>query len=257
LGTPGFNPAFNNRSNAYSLLDSARAVLAHFPHLARDKILLVGQSQGGSAIVAADGYAPVYAPELHLLGAIGTGIVYAAGRPLKPLEPVDPNANNKVDPTISYGFFGILSEKAVNPTLDETKIYTPLALPLLNQARTGCLWDLESDVTLLGLTRANTYVNGRNSGLSDEVVGDVGHKFVTLKLAAPLFIGAGTQDALAPGAIALAHDAHEAGSFVELHLYPGKDHLGTVIESLRDSIPFARKAIKGELIKPIYEVEGY
>jgi len=128
-----------------------------------------------------------------------SGGVYAAGRPLKPLVPVDPDVNNKVDPTISYGFFGILSEKAVNRSLHETKIYTPLALPLLNQARTGCLWDLESDVTIPGLTRANTYVNGRNSGLSDEVVGDVGHKFATLKLAAPLFIGAGLDPVRAQG----------------------------------------------------------
>lgn len=256
LGTPGFNPAFNNRSNAYSLLDSARAVLPNFPDLA-NKILLVGQSQGGSAIVAADGYAAAYAPDLHIVGAIGTGIVYAAGRPLKPLHPIDPDAGNKVDPTISWGFFGALSELAVDPTFDPSKIYTPKALPLLDQTRSGCIWDLESDAELLGLTRINAFVQGYKPSQFDQKVGDTGHKFATLKLEAPLFIGAGSEDALAPGAIALAHDAHEAGSIVEIHLYSGKDHAGTVLESLKDSVPFAHRLIDGAPIKPIYEPEGY
>lgn len=250
IGVPGYNPQFNNRSNSYTMLDSVRAALSSFSPLA-NKVLLVGQSQGGSAVVAAAGYAPIYAPDVNVRGAIGTGIVYAAGRTLQPLKPVDPNANDKVEPTLAYSFYGVLAAQALDPGIDASKIYTDRALPLLEQARTSCLAALELDVEGAGLTRANTFKPGAKEELQRDRVGDVYRKFETLKLNVPLFIGAGADDSLGPAQLALAEDTCAAGTTTEIHLYADRDHSGTVNESLRDSLPFARKAINGEPIASV------
>src|SRR5690606_26038080 len=73
-GVPGPNPQSNNRANAHSILDRVRAAQHALPGEISNKVLLVGQSQGGSAVVVAAGYAPEYAPDLDVRGTIGTGI---------------------------------------------------------------------------------------------------------------------------------------------------------------------------------------
>lgn len=255
IGVPGFNPQFNNRSNAYTMLDATRAVLRHYEAL-DNKVLLVGQSQGGSAVVAAGGYAPEYAPDLDIRGIIGTGIVYTSKKPSQISNPIvnAQSVENKIDPTIAYTFYHVLAAQALDPKLDVSQIYTELALPLLEQARTSCLAALEADVVGLGLTRANTYKAGYEAILqkSTEKYGDdVRRSFPTVKLKQPLFIGVGERDHLLAAGKALAEDACKAGTTVEIHVYPQRDHSGAVNQSLQDSIPFARKALAGQSIKPI------
>lgn len=254
IGVPGYNPQFNNRSNAYTILDASRAVLQSFKEL-NNRILLIGQSQGGSAVVAAGGYAPEYAPDLDIRGIIGTGIVYTSkhSAPEKIVNE-DTERNNKVDPTIAYSFYHVLAAQAADPQLDVTAIYTDLAMPLLDQARTSCLAALEADVVGLELTRATTYKPGYEQILaksSEKYGDDVGRAFPSVKLAFPLFIGVGEQDHLLSAGKTLARDACEAGTTVELHVYKQRDHSGTVNQSLHDSIPFARKVLAGETVKSV------
>src|SRR5829696_94328 len=59
LGTPGPHPYLKVRPEAYSVLDSVRAVLTDVPGLA-NKIVIVGQSQGGGATFATAAFAPDY-----------------------------------------------------------------------------------------------------------------------------------------------------------------------------------------------------
>jgi pimeloyl-ACP methyl ester carboxylesterase len=251
IGVPGPNPQFNNRSNAYTILDSARAARGVIPDIA-NKVLLVGQSQGGSAVVAALGYAPSYASDIHILGAVGTGIVYAPGRPVEPLKPKNSSGegqeDRKGDPTIAYGFFHAIAAESQDAAYKASDVYTDLALPLVDQARSACLATLQGDVAGLGLTRATTFKAGSSSSSAGD---DVSRAFHTLKFASPLFIGAGTDDALAPVNVALAKDACAAGSKVEIHVYPDRDHGGAVNESLRHSIPFAKKLLAGKPIVPV------
>src|SRR4051812_11476571 len=75
LGTPGPHPYLAVRPEAYSVLDSVRAVLKGFPNLA-DRIVVIGQSQGGGAAFAAAGIAPSYAPELAIRGSVATGVPF-------------------------------------------------------------------------------------------------------------------------------------------------------------------------------------
>lgn len=249
IGVPGHNPQFNNRSNAYTILDSARAVLGHFPEL-NNKVLLVGQSQGGSAVIVAAGYAPQYAKELDVRGTIGTGIVYSPARAIKQVQPQDPDALNKVDPTIGYGFYHVIAAQALDPSIKGEDIYTELALPVLEQARSHCLATVSGDVVGLSLSRANSLKDPTRAQQFDAPADDVGRPFPTVKLTQPLFIGVGRNDGLVSAGVALAEDACAAGTLTQLHVYPGKDHGGTVNESLKDSLPFARKVLAGEKVQP-------
>ncbi|MCB5184382.1 lipase family protein [Methylobacillus gramineus] len=251
IGVPGFNPQFNNCSNAYTMLDITRAALGHFKGL-NNQVVLVGQSQGGSAVVAAGGYAPQYAPDLKVRAIVGTGIVYTS--PNQPPRAPNPERDNIADPTIAYNFYHVLAAQALDPSLDPARIYTERALPLLEQARTSCLAELSADVAGVGLTRANTYKPGYEEVLAKATQrygDDVQRTFPTVKLKIPLFIGVGEKDALlAPGKL-LAQDACAAGSTVEIHVYEEKDHSGAVNQSLQHSLPFVRKALAGEVIAPI------
>jgi alkylhydroperoxidase/carboxymuconolactone decarboxylase family protein YurZ len=88
LGTPGPHPYLKVRPEAYSVLDSVRAVLRDVPGLA-NKIVIIGQSQGGGAAFATAAFAPDYAPELDIRGSVATGIPYLAPKAIASARPSD------------------------------------------------------------------------------------------------------------------------------------------------------------------------
>ena len=71
LGTPGLHQYLVGPSQSYSLLDSARAARRFAG--AGNKLILFGHSQGGHAVILANETAASYAPELNVLGTIGSG----------------------------------------------------------------------------------------------------------------------------------------------------------------------------------------
>ncbi|HEX7853084.1 MAG TPA: lipase family protein [Sphingobium sp.] len=243
LGVPGPNPALNNRSNAYTLLDSVRAAFRLTPALS-NKILLVGQSQGGAAVVAAAGYAPSYARDLHILGTISTGAMYTPPYPLK-RPPADPD---KVEETIAYQYYSVLAAQQIDPTLRPSEIFKPQGEALFEHARSTCVIPLEADVVLAGLTRANALQPGGQARLASWW--SAWQRFPTLKLEQPLFVSIGSDDPGAPGQHALVKDACAAGTIVEGHVYDGRDHSGTVNLSLSDSVPFAKRLLAGDAVAP-------
>ena len=72
LGTPGANPYFASESYAHVLLDSIRAAKKIVAG-ASNRAVLFGGSEGGIALTAAAELWPYYAPELNVLGAVGSG----------------------------------------------------------------------------------------------------------------------------------------------------------------------------------------
>ncbi|MBB3257254.1 pimeloyl-ACP methyl ester carboxylesterase [Paraburkholderia bannensis] len=254
LGTPGPNPQLNNRSNSFTLLDSVRAVLHGVPGLAND-VVLVGQSQGGSAVIAAAGYAPDYAPDLNIRATVATGTIYNASpatlASLAPFKTHLKRDSDRVDPTLAYEFYSVLSAQQIDSTLKAGDVLTDSAAPLLEQARISCLASLEDDARLAGLTRANTVKPGAEARL--KTWWDNYLAYPTLHLKAPVFIGAGADDGLAPAELALARDACAAGTTVEAHLYEGLEHNGTLNASLRDSIPFVKRVFAGQPVSPVCE----
>ncbi|WP_426811452.1 lipase family protein [Pseudomonas sp. WOUb67] len=243
LGVPGGHPLLNNRMAAYGILDAAKAVVAGVPGLA-DKVLIIGQSQGGAGAFAAGAYAATYAPKLGVKGSIGTGVIYTVGA--KNVGEQDPD---KVDPALAYGFYTLLAAQQYDPSIDPRDFYTDKALPLFEQARTSCLSALVSDVVGTGLTPANAKKDYQGDQLKPWLAQV---SYPTLKLAQPIFIGTGAEDKTPAAAtqVALMQDACKAGSVVQGHLYKGLGHSETVNASLKDSIPFARQVISGQPVIP-------
>src|SRR3546814_18338221 len=64
----------------------------------------------------------------------------------------------------------------------------------------------------------------------------------------PIFmaIGAADRDVAPAGQLRLAHEACDAGTVVEAHLYDGLDHAATVNGSLKDSVPFVSRVLAGQ-----------
>lgn len=243
LGVPGGHPLLNNRMAAYGILDAAKAVVAGVPGLA-DKVLIIGQSQGGAGAFAAGAYAATYAPKLGVKGSIGTGVIYTVGS-----KNVGEQDQNKVDPALAYGFYTLLAAQQYDPSIDPRDFYTDKALPLFEQARTSCLSALVSDVVGTGLTPANAKKDYQGDQLKPWLAQV---SYPTLKLAQPIFIGTGAEDKTPAAAtqVALMQDACKAGSVVQGHLYKGLGHSETVNASLKDSIPFARQVISGQPVTP-------
>ena len=244
LGTPGPHPYQNTRPEAYSVLDSVRAVL-HSPLNLANKVVIIGQSQGGGAAFSTTGYAPIYAPDLNVLGTVATGIPNLTVSGLTAPPTTDPNV---VDPPLAYNFYLVLMGQQYLPNLNGAEVFTPVALPLLEQARTSCVYPLEADVSQLELSDAATLVPG---GL-DQALTPIIQRIIypTLKFKIPVFTGTGGADIDVPTAsqLALIANTCAAGSVVESHLYPGQDHNGTLNTSLVDSIPFVKKVLAGEPI---------
>ncbi len=248
LGTPGPHPYLAVRPEAYSVLDSVRAVLKTFPDLA-NRIVIVGQSQGGGAAFATAGIALTYAPELGIRGTVATGVPYPTSAWLNPPPAGD---RTRPDPTIAYVLYLGLFAQQTDPALMPAEMFSKRALPVFDLARTSCIGPLESDVLSAGLSRANAYEAGLRAALARILPALM---YTTLKLPQPVFIGTGQADRDVPPAsqLALVKDACAAGSVVEAHLYAGLTHSATVNASLKDSLPFVRKVLSGEPITPVCE----
>ncbi len=249
LGTPGPHPYLAVRPEAYSVLDSVRAVLHGFPGLA-NRIVVVGQSQGGGAAFATAGFAPDYAPDLDIRGTVATGIPYLTPDLLRPPAHSDPAG--PPDGTVAYNIYIGLFALQADPALRSRQLVTPRAEPVLALARTSCVGQMFSDAIAAGLNRANALAPEYSAAFA-AVLPTM--EYPTFKLRQPVFIGTGEKDHDVPPPMQLAvvAKACAAGTVVEAHVYAGLNHGQTVPASQQDLLPFVRKVLAGEPIKPICE----
>jgi pimeloyl-ACP methyl ester carboxylesterase len=241
LGIGGPHLYFQARAEAFAVLDSVRAVLGGMPDLS-NRIIVVGQSQGGHAAFATAGYAPSYAPELNVRGTVATGTPYI-GRNNPPVIPPD-----QVNPTLAYLMYFVRTAEVLDDNFKDADFFTPRALPVYGQSDTLCVAPLEAAVVEAGLTRANALVPGNFAKAAAQLAKNF--VYPTLHLTQPLFMGTGERDidVSAEQQIALANDACGAGTRVVQRVYPNQDHSGTVNASLVDSIPFVRQVLADEPI---------
>ena len=249
LGTPGPHPYLAVRPEAFSVLDSIRVVLKRFPNLA-NQVVIIGQSQGGGAAFATAGLAPAYAPELNIRGSVATGVPFVGPAVLRP--QVHPTPPDTADPTVTYSLYlGIMMQQRDRAETAD-RLVTARGLPLFEQARSLCVGPLFRAVVHAGLNRANTLTPEYLKALA-QVLPML--EYSTVKLTQPLFVGTGEQDhdVRPAGQLALVRNACAEGSTVEAHLYSGLTHGETVNASLKDSVPFVRKLLAGQPVKPICE----
>jgi len=251
LGTPGPHPYLAVRPEAYSVLDSVRAVRGAFSDVA-NRVVVVGQSQGGGATIAALGFAPDYAPELDIRGGVATGAPYFTPETLRRIPDAVASSAERADPMVAYTLYIGLVALQRDPALLVRQLVTERGLPVLDLARTACVGPLFGDAASAGLNYANALTL-----MFREVFAALlpSMQYPTVKLRFPVFIGTGEQDrdVPPPRQLALVKDACAAGTVVEAHLYAGLNHGATVNASFRDSLPFVRKVMAGDAVAPVCE----
>jgi pimeloyl-ACP methyl ester carboxylesterase len=242
LGTPGGHPYLATRPEAYSVLDSVRAVQSD-PNLKLSKsVVLVGQSQGGGGAFATAGEAASYAPEIDIRGTVATGTPYFTND-TAPAER-DPNA---VSGVFAYTLYIMYLVEQVDPSFKLADYISDKAKPVLETTRTQCLMPAWNQIEADGLKQANAFLKDPTPAMTKQFPLMT---YSTLKLKGPVFMGTGgkDQDVPPPGQERLFNDACKAGSVIEHHVYPALNHSETVNGSLADSTPFVKKAFAGEVI---------
>ena len=245
LGTPGGHPYLDTRSASYSLLDSVRAVQRDKAWPLSKKVVLIGQSQGGGAAFATAAYAPAYAPDLDVRGAVATGTPYFSPAAQVALDAARPR--DTVDPLLGYGFYVLSLLEQSEPGFHFEDFISDRALPLVRTSGATCFTNLARQIT----TAALTYNLSYKADISPYTAKAYAHMgYPTLRIKKPVFMGTGGSDRdVPPGMqLQLGADACAAGSTIEQHLYPGLDHSGTVNGSTGESSVFVRKVFAGERI---------
>jgi hypothetical protein len=250
LGTPGLFAANHGRSEAHSVVDMVKAARHYVgEHRRRQRLArkwaVVGQSQGGAAAMFTARYATQFdGRRLDYRGAVGTGVPAYVERVLSLIGPNFPPA--PLPPTVTangaYMFAGL---RYAHPELGIDRILTPVGRRIFEQAESKCV--IEFAKALEGVNAAD--------GFSRPVASLPGWEQTLRRYMAlpesgfdrPLFIGHGRQDESAPyGNTAEYVSALEQnGEPVTFKAYDN-DHLGTMLESQRDSIPFVRGLFAGK-----------
>jgi hypothetical protein len=247
LGTPGPHPYHVAKAEGWSLLDSVRAALNAFPQLA-NSVVIVSQSQGAHAALSAALLAKEYAPDIKLLGTVATGVsIYS------PFVPPTKAPQIAVPQRTGGGFSAVLpilnlhTFMILDPALNPSEYLSDAAKPLFELARTVCETDLEQAVDRNHVTAENVLKKNPDDAAAKAASYE---RYPAPRFAQPVFIGSGLADVVAfpEGQYNFVMAACYAGSRVEAHYYPGKDHSGTVNASLVDSIPFVKAVFAGRPI---------
>jgi pimeloyl-ACP methyl ester carboxylesterase len=247
LGTAGPHPWHVARAEGWSVLDSVRAALRAFPQLA-NSVVIVGQSQGAHAALSAALLASEYAAGVKLLGTVATGVsIYSPFFPptRAPQIAVPQHiggGQNAVSPLLRLYMFMVL-----DPAFNPSEYLGNAAKPVFELARTACLTDLVQAADRNHVTAENVLKKSPEEAAA-KVAGY--ERYPTPRFAQPVFIGSGLADvsAFPEDQYDFVMAACYAGSTVEAHYYPGKDHGGTVNASLVDSVPFVKKILAGQRI---------
>jgi hypothetical protein len=136
---------------------------------------------------------------------------------------------------------------ALDPAFTPSDYLSDGAKPLFEAARTRCFVDLpqvadQNLVTVENALKKNPDAAAANAARYQQ--------YPTPKFSQPVFIGMGLADVTAypQGQYNFVQAACHAGSKVEAHYYPSKDHGGTLNASLVDSVPFAKKILAGQRV---------
>jgi acetyl esterase/lipase len=247
LGTPGGHPYLAARPEAYSVLDSVRAVEGGDFGLSK-KIVIIGQSQGGGAAFSATVFAQSYAPELDIRGAVATGTPNLSPAGFAANAKANAEAADKVSPTFAYVLLILYTIAETDPSFAIADYVDDKAAATVELAKTACLGALEKQVVAEGLTFKNSFKKDPTKPFMATMVLMA---YPTLKTSIPIFMGTGGKDldVPPPGQERLARDACTAGTRIEWRFYPDFDHSATVNGSLSDSTPFVKRAFSDETIE--------
>lgn len=248
LGSPGPHAYLNTRVEAYSVLDSVRAALAFVPGL-QNRIMIVGQSQGGGAAFASAAYAPDYAPDLNIRGTVATGAPYISQELLHQMTTAGAHETG-FNPVIVYTFYLAQGLSGYDLDFKPESVFTPRGLSVYHAAADLCVHPLTDRARADGLNFGNALQPGYQKALAPALQAML---YPTMKLKQPLFVGTGEVDRDVPPALqsGLVKAACAAGTVVQAHIYKGLDHSQTVNASLPDSAAFTKAVMTDQPLTSI------
>ncbi|PCD78726.1 signal peptide-containing protein [Acetobacter orleanensis] len=248
LGSPGPHAYLNTRVEAYSVLDSVRAALASVQGL-QNKIMIVGQSQGGGAAFASAAYAPDYAPELNIRGTVATGVPYISQELLQHMTSAGAHETG-FNPVIVYTLYLAQGLSGYDASFKPERVFTAKGMPAYRAAADLCVHPLTDKARADGLNFSNALQPGYQQALAPALHAML---YPTMKLKQPLFVGTGEVDQDVPPALqsGLVKAACAAGTLVQAHIYKGLNHDQTVNASLPDSAAFTKAVMADQPLTPI------
>ncbi|WAC48268.1 alpha/beta fold hydrolase [Asticcacaulis sp. SL142] len=250
LGTPGPHPYLQYKSEAISVLDSLRAAQNAYPNLLRDdQIIIMGQSQGGGAALAAAYLAPSYAPELKIKGTVATGpVAHTQNFGKAHQEPLpgifaDPSDYSNTAFEILY-FLGTIRSMDSAGIKAEDYI-SEAGLPMLRKAQSSCFWDLIGYANEIKLSIPDMYKKDIQA-LTTQA--EKVSAFPDAKIQTPVFTGTGQADVVAQSNFQYNFISAMcvAGTSVEWRYYPNATHSSAVMRSRVDSPAFIEKVLHGK-----------
>lgn len=131
LGSPGPHPYLVGASAGRSVLDAARAAGRIEDAGATTRVVVAGQSQGGHAALFAGRLAAEHAPELDLLGVVGSAPAAELSTLLRSAVPITPAFGLVASAIHGYA--------AVYDDLDLADVLTPPALERIDVVEERCL----------------------------------------------------------------------------------------------------------------------
>ena len=246
LGTPGAHPYLLYRPEGYSALDAVRAALRAYPRELRNRVVLVGQSQGSGAALGAAWLWPRYAPKLHVLGVVATGLVVDFDTPANPPHtPLPVTYQDAASLTAAFAMLEVEgTDQSLHPNVDDRNVMTAQGISLSHIARTGCLADLFKATSTPPVNTADLFTPALSAF---EVGKERASHIPDASIHVPVFAGTGLADTEAslPGQYNAVAAMCDAGTNVIWREYPGLTHNGALNGSLVDSVPFVRGLMAG------------
>ena len=243
LGTPGLLSYLNGQAAARGIVDSLVAARADGLPLS-PRWALVGQSQGaGAALVTATRATELGAPAgLDYRGVVATGapanieLIFQWGGPGFPPVSLPPGLN-------LYAMYILAGFRDQHPELDLNRFLTPAGREMVDAAETLCYSAMREKVGDFQVSQA------LSRPLKDipDVFGLLQRYMGTPAVGydRPVFLGQGLLDldVPAPSALSLAAEMTLNRQPLELHVYPDRDHSGTVYAATPDATAFLSRVL--------------
>lgn len=257
LGTPGPHPYLIGDSEARGAVDIVRAAHQVCPDLSR-KWVVMGHSQGGQAAIFTARLAPLYAPELDLVGAVAIAPASHLALVFKVIRSGHAPAAMPFVPLLLEG------AAAASPAVSLNHLLTPLAQQRLKLANQRCLSALYKPDAWGALDahevfRANAHFKALHDVLNDESA--PGH----LQLSVPLLVLQATNDRVVPKELTdpMVAELCSLGDTVDYRTYtitdlkgPAAAHIGTVKASLADAAHWIASRFAGKPAPSTCSVRG-
>ena len=245
LGMPGTHPYMDSRTMAYNNLDLIRAVQTGGFPLSK-QVLISGQSQGATGVIATAGFAKDYASDVKLDGIIATGIPYFSNNVIMGLATSsDPDA---VTASLPLSLYMLALTEMIDPDFSLDEILSEKAKPVVASIGDQCVFDFIQASEKAGLSPRSTFTSRTELAL---IKAFNRMKYPALDFETPILTGSGTEDKITPFAMQseFIDDACAAGANLVASTYDGANHNQGLLQSGEDAFAFAKAVLSGGEIK--------